>query len=284
MLFALGHGDDIVAVSHACDFPVSAQDLPRVTYPVLPEGLEAAEIDDAVRALTEAGRGLYGLDGDRLRALAPELIVTRGSMTAAGVSEEELQALLTRMDPRPEVIILDPTTIGEVLGDVRTLASATDSKDAAVDLIRDAADRIDRVRVTARGARRVRVAALEWLDPIRAAGLWTPQLIEYAGGDDVLGFAGEQSEPTSWDELTAMQPEVVVVMLRDSDAEQGLDEAEAFADELAATGARRVVAVDSAALFSRPGARLVSGLELVAHVLHPDRFPDAAAPVLEVLL
>jgi iron complex transport system substrate-binding protein len=182
------------------------------------------------------------------------------------------------------VLSLDPNTLGEVLGDVRTLAQATDSKDAGVALVQDAASRIDRVRLAVRAAEPVGVVALEWLDPVFVAGHWTPQLIEYAGGYDVLGMPGEHSEQRTWDEVRAAQPEVVVVMPCGYDADRALEEAETYADELATLGARRVVAVDAAAYFSRPGPRLVDGLELMAHILHPDRMPDAPGPVHEVIL
>jgi iron complex transport system substrate-binding protein len=163
------------------------------------------------------------------------------------------------------------------------LAAATGAKDAGVDLIADAAARIDRVKLAVRGARPVSVAALEWLDPVFVAGHWTPQLIEYAGGIDVLGLTGEHSEVRTWDEVRAAQPEVVVVMPCGYDAERALEEAYDFQDELAELGARRVVAVDAAAYFSRPGPRLVDGLELLAHILHPDRVSEAAGAALEVV-
>jgi len=187
-----------------------------------------------------------------------------------------------RLDPRPEVLSLDPHTLGEMLGDVRTLAAATDTRDAGVDLVQDAASRIDRVRLAVRAAEPVRVAALEWLDPVFVAGHWTPQLVEYAGGVDVLGMPGQHSEQRSWEEVAAAAPEVVVVMPCGYDAERAAEEAYEYADELAELGARRVVAVDAAAYFSRPGPRLIDGLELLAHVLHPDRLPDAPEGLVEI--
>src|SRR5204863_4707286 len=142
-------------------------------------------------------------------------------------------------DPVPQVVSLDPHTLGEVLGDVRTLAQATGAEDAAVDLVRDAASRIDRVRLAVRAAAPVRVAALEWLDPVYVAGHWVPQLIDYAGGHDLLGQPGEPSERRTWDDVRAVQPEVVVVMPCGYDADRALAEAEAYAGELASLGARR---------------------------------------------
>jgi iron complex transport system substrate-binding protein len=281
-LFALGVGDEVTAVTHECDHPPEALDLPKVTRDVIGPGLPPDEVDRAVRELTEQGRAIYELDEHTLRSLAPDLIVTQALCAVCAVSIDDVRAVAEQMDPAPEVISLDPHTLGEVLGDVRTLAQATDAKDAGVDLVQDAAARIDRVRLAVRGAKPVGVAALEWLDPIYVAGHWTPQLIEYAGGIDLLGLPGERSETRTWEEVAAAEPEVVVCMPCGYDAERALEEAETFSDELAEVGARRVVAVDAAAYFSRPGPRLVDGLELLAHILHPDRVPEAPAEALEV--
>jgi iron complex transport system substrate-binding protein len=283
-LFALGVGDEVTAVTHECDHPPEALDLPKITRDVIGPGLPPDEIDRAVRELTGQGRAIYELDEHALRSLAPDLIVTQALCEVCAVSYDDVRSIAEHMDPAPEVIALDPHTLGEVLGDVRTLAQATDAKDAGVDLVQDAAERIDRVRLAVRGAEPVAVAALEWLDPIYVAGHWTPQLIEYAGGIDVLGLPGERSETRSWEEVAAAKPEVVVCMPCGYDAERSLEEAESYADELAELGARRVVAVDAAAYFSRPGPRLIDGLELMAHILHPDRVPTAAGEVLELYL
>ena len=284
MLFALGVGDEVTAVTHECDHPPEALDLPKVTRDVIGPGLPPDEIDRAVRELTEEGRAIYELDEHALRSLAPDLIVTQALCAVCAVSYDDVRAIAERMDPPPEVLALDPHTLGEVLGDVRTLAQATDAKDAGVDLVQDAAARIDRVRLAVRDAPPVAVAALEWLEPIYVAGHWTPQLIEYAGGIDVLGLPGERSQMRRWDEVAAAAPEVVVCMPCGYDAERALEEAESYADELAELGARRVVAVDAAAYFSRPGPRLVDGLELMAHILHPDLVPEAPGEVREVYL
>ena len=284
ILFALGVGDEVTAVTHECDHPPLARELPKVTRDVIGPGLSAAEIDRAVRALTEQGRAIYELDEEALQRLQPDLIVTQELCAVCAVSYDDVKTVAERLDSKPRVLALDPHTLGEVLGDVRTLAQATDAKDAGVDLVQDAAGRIDRVRLAVRAAEPVRVAALEWLDPVFVAGHWTPQLIEYAGGYDVLGMPGEHSRESSWDEVRAAEPEVVVVMPCGYDADRALAEAHEYGDELAALGARRIVAVDAAAYFSRPGPRLIAGLELLGHILHPDRLPDAPAPVHEVLV
>ena len=286
LLFALGLGDDVVAVTHECDHPPRALELPRVTKDRLPAGLSAGEIDAAVRA-SVAGEGtIYELDTDLLQTLEPDLIVTQELCPVCAVTYDEVVKEAERIVSCPKVIALDPKTIGETMGDIRTVAAATGARDAALDLVARQRARIDRVRIAVKDAERPTVAAIEWFDPVFTAGHWTPQLIDLAGGIDVLGFAGEHSEQTTWEMVAAARPEVVVCMPCGYDAARSLQEAEAFADELRGVGARRVVAVDAAAYFSRPGPRLVDGLELMGHVLHPERIelPEGVSGPLEVQL
>jgi iron complex transport system substrate-binding protein len=284
MLFALGLGPEVVAVTHECDYPPAARELPKVTRDVLPPGLTSSQIDAAVKQRTLEGESIYQLDTEALGELRPDLIVTQALCSVCAVSYDDVRAVARELDSKPRVISLDPHTVGEVLGDARTLAEATGCKDAAVQLVRDAASRIDRVRIRARAARRPGVAALEWLDPPFAAGHWVPQLIEFAGGEDVLGFAGERSEERSWSDVIASQPDVVVVMPCGFDAEIAYREAEMHREQLALVGAGEVVAVDAAAYFSRPGPRIVDGLELLAHIIHPELFPEAPGRALTVEL
>jgi len=276
MLFALGLGEQVVAVTHECDYPPAAEELPRVTRDALPSGLTAGQIDAAVRARTDHGESIYELDAELLHELRPDLIVTQALCAVCAVSYEDVRAIAEEIDTHPEVISLDPRTLGEVLGDVRTLAEATGRRDAGVALVQDAAARIDRVRLAVRDRRRPRVAALEWLDPVYVAGHWTPQLIEYAGGLDVLGMPGEHSERRSWEEVAVAEPDVVVVMPCGYDAARAHAEALHFGAKLAGLGAGEVVAVDAAAYFSRPGPRLIDGLELLGHLLQPGAIPEVA--------
>jgi iron complex transport system substrate-binding protein len=282
LLFALGLGDDVVGVTHECDFPEAARSLPHITRDKLPAGLSAAEIDAAVREHTERGEAIYELDSDRLRELEPDLIVTQELCPVCAVSYDDVREVAQTIATNPRVVALDPHTLGESFGDVRTIAQLTDSRDAALELITRQRARVDAVRVAVRDAERIPVAAIEWLDPVFVAGHWTPQIIELAGGIDVLGFAGEHSEQTTWETVAAAGPQVVVCMPCGYDADRSLAEAYAHVDKLRGLGARRVVAVDAAAYFSRPGPRLVDGLELMAHILHPDLVPEAPGAVHEV--
>jgi len=283
LLFALGLGDQVVGVTHECDHPAEARERRHVTSDRLPAGLDSAQIDAAVRQYTERGEAIYGLDEDALHDLAPDLIVTQALCPVCAVSYDDVRAIAERIQTRPKVISLDPRTYGETLADVRTVATATDARAAGVDLVARTARRVDAVRLAVRDVeRRPRVAAIEWFDPVFVAGHWTPQLVEMAGGVDVLGFAGEHSEQSTWEAVAAAEPDVVVAMPCGYDAVRAHDEASRYADELRSVGAGQVVAVDASATFSRPGPRLVDGLETLAHVLHPDRVASAPGDVLTV--
>jgi iron complex transport system substrate-binding protein len=283
LLFALGLGDQVVGVTHECDHPPEARERRHVTRDRLSAGLDAAGIDAAVRASTLEGESIYALDEDVLHDLEPDLIVTQALCAVCAVSYDDVRAIAEQMDPAPRVISLDPKTYGETLADVRTIAQATDTKGPAVELIARTSRRVDAVRLAVKDVRRrPRVAALEWFDPVFVAGHWTPQLIELAGGEDVLGFPGEHSEESTWEAVAAAAPDVVIAMPCGYDADRAHAEALRFADRLRAVGAGEVVAVDASAYFSRPGPRLVDGLELLAHVLHPDRVPEAPDRALAV--
>jgi iron complex transport system substrate-binding protein len=271
MLCALGLRDSLVAVTHECDYPEGIELLPQLTRSVIGENLTPAEIDAAVRERTQKGEAIYELDAELLHELEPDLIVTQALCEVCAVSVDDVRAVARELPSEPNVISLDPSTLGEVVGDVRTLAQATDEKDAGVDLVHELADRLDRVKLAVRGAeRRPRVLALEWLDPPFIGGHWVPQMIEHAGGEDPIGFPGERSREASWDELAAAQPDVVVSMPCGYYVERAAHEVMEHRDQIARLGAGQVVAVDAAAYFSRPGPRLVDGVELLAHILHPE--------------
>jgi iron complex transport system substrate-binding protein len=290
-LFALGLGDQVVAVTHECDYPPEAIDLPQLTQSVITAGLPPAEIDSTVRGLTGEGRSLYTLDEELLREEEPDLIVAQQLCDVCAVSFDDVRAVADRLPSKPKVISLDPTTLGEVLGDIRTISAAADIKDEGVTLLQSFADRIDDIKISLRsvgredGPARVNVAALEWLDPPFVGGHWVPQMIELAGGTDFLGLPGERSRELDWDEIEAAEPEVVVLMQCGYDTTRSAEEAQDYAEKLCSIGAQKIYACDASAYFSRPGPRLVDGLELLAHTLHPDLVPEPdAGRMLEVEL
>jgi iron complex transport system substrate-binding protein len=271
MLFALGLGGDVVGVTHECDWPPAASELPQLTATVLAPGLSAGEIDAAVKEVVGEGRALYTLDEERLAELAPDLIVTQAVCEVCAVSYDDVVAVAERLPSRPRVVQQDPSTLGEVLDDVTRLGEAAAIEERAGELRRELEGRLEAVRAAVEGAPRLRVLALEWLDPPFLGGHWIPEMVAIAGGKDVAGPSGQKSPQVEWEELDALDPDVVVSMPCGWYLEESRAQALQHADRLEAFGAGRIYAVDAASTFSRPGPRLVDGVELLGHMLHPDR-------------
>jgi iron complex transport system substrate-binding protein len=275
MLFALGLGNRVVGVTHECDWPEEARGLAHLTSTVLPEGLGADEIDAAVKEIVGEGRALYELDEGRLAELAPDLIVTQAVCEVCAVSYEDVVAVAARLPGPPRVLQQDPSSLAEVLDDVTRLGEAAGIPARADQLRAELEQRLQRVRDTVAGTPRPRVIALEWLDPPFVGGHWLPEMIELAGGTDVAGPPGEKSPEIPWARLRDLRPDVAVVMPCGWYLDDSLAQAEAHRDEIASLGASQVFAVDAAPTYSRPGPRLVDGVELLGHLLHPD---EVAAP------
>lgn len=287
MLFALGLGDSVVAVTHECDHPPRARSLPHLTRTVLAEGLSAREIDTAVKQTVGEGRALYELDEERLAELAPDLIVTQAICDVCAVSYEDVLEVAARLPSRPRVLQQDPSTLSEMLEDVIRLGEATGLESEAHCMRGELEGRLASVRAAVSGARAPRVIALEWLDPPFVGGHWIPEMISIAGGDDVAGPPGLKSPEVQWGALSGLGPDVVIAMPCGWYVEESHAQALEHWEPIARLGAGRVVAVDAASTFSRPGPRLVDGVELLGHILHPDLvdppgnigFADVRAPL-----
>lgn len=270
MLFALGLGDGVVAVTHECDYPAQARSLPHLTRTVLPGGLDAGEIDATVKATVGEGRALYELDRDRLAELAPDLIVTQAVCDVCAVSFEDVLDVAARLPSRPHVVQQDPSTLGEVLEDVIRLGEATGMGPQAHELRAELEGRLATVRAAVSGASAPRVIALEWLDPPYVGGHWIPEMVSIAGGEDIAGSPGLRSPEVQWGELSGLNPDVVVAMPCGWYVEEARAQAIDHWERIESLGAGRVFAVDAASTFSRPGPRLIDGVELLAHLIHPD--------------
>ena len=270
MLFALGLGDNVVAVTHECDFPPQARSLPHLTRTVLRDGLAAGEIDKAVKATLGEGRALYELDEERLAAVGPDLIVTQAVCDVCAVSYDDVVTVAGRLPSEPRVLQQDPSTLGEMLEDVIRLGEATRMEAEAHELRGELEGRLAAVRAAVTGAPRPRTIALEWLDPPYVGGHWVPEMISIAGGEDVAGPPGLKSPEVEWGALSGLDPDTVIAMPCGLYAEEAQIEALEHWERIASLGAARVYAVDAASTFSRPGPRLVDGVELLGHILHPD--------------
>ena len=273
MLFALGLGEGVVGVTHECDFPSAAEDLPQLTRSVIPEGLTQAEIDVAVRELTGRGEALYELDEQRLRELDVDLIVTQAVCEVCAVSYDDVVTVAERLPSKPRVVSQDPSTLADVLSEVERLGEVAGVPDAGRQLRASLEARLETVAAAVASLPRPRVAALEWLEPPYIGGHWVPEMIRLAGGEDPLAAPGDRSRVAEWAEIAASHPEVAVVMPCGLYADEAREVAGRYSDSLRTLGAGLIFAVDAASTFSRPGPRLIDGVELLAHLLHPEAVP-----------
>ena len=273
MLFALGLGDEVVGVTHECDWPAAAQRLPHLTATVIPAGLSASEIDRTVKATVAEGRALYTLDEEKLAELEPDLIVTQAVCDVCAVSYEDVVTVAARLPSRPRVLQQDPNTLADVLADTIRLGDAAYVPDRGRELCRELEARLAAVRIAVTTTTRPRVIALEWLDPPFVGGHWIPEMIALAGGEDLLGTAVLKSAEVTWRRLEVLEPDVVVAMPCGWYIDDSRAQAIACRERLGSLGAGRVYAVDAASSFSRPGPRLIDGVELLSHLLHPECIP-----------
>jgi iron complex transport system substrate-binding protein len=273
MIYALGLGDCVVAVTHECDHPPEARSLPHLTRTVIPPGLGAAQIDSAVKATVAEGRALYELDEELLAELEPDLIVTQAVCAVCAVSYEDVVEVAARLPNRPRVLQQDPSTLGEMLEDVIRLGEAATVEVDAHELRGELEGRLATVRAAVSGASQPRVIALEWLDPPFVGGHWIPEMVSIAGGEDVAGPPGLKSPEVQWGALAGLDPDVVVAMPCGWYLEEAMSQTLEHWERVDGLGSARVYAVDAASTFSRPGPRLVDGVELLGHLLHPDLLP-----------
>jgi iron complex transport system substrate-binding protein len=268
----LGLADALVGVSEECRWPPEVVGKPVVTAARIdPATMSSVEIDDAVRASVRDGRSLYAVDADLIEALQPDLIVTQDLCAVCAVSSAELTSAC-RLDV--EVLSLDPRTLKEVAESVRVLGRRLGAEERADELAAGMLDEIERGAAAVRGVPRRRVFFAEWIDPPFCAGHWLPEMIELAGGEDVLGVPGTPSRATSWEEVLGLEPELVIV----GPCGFGVEEAAARAAGLELPCP--AVAVDGDAYYSRPAPRLATGVRQLAHLMHPDVAPDPGAPAL----
>jgi iron complex transport system substrate-binding protein len=282
ILFALGAGDSVVGVSHECDYPEAARTRPVLTGSALRPGMSAAEVDAAVAAQVGSGHSLYTLDEARIADLAPDVVVTQQLCPVCAVSTAQVDRALRPLLRCPELVSLDPRTLGEVLADIRRVGAVTGRRDAAESLLAGLERRLEGVRAAVAGLPPPRVLALEWLDPPFAGGHWIPEMIALAGGVDVVAQPGDHSARLTWEQVAAADPDVIVAMPCGFDEAGAGEQVAAIAGRpgwrsLRAVREARVHPVDANGCFSRPGPRLVDGIERLAAIFHGELFPGKLA-------
>lgn len=268
MVHALGAGDEMVGRSHECDYPPSVKALPVVSRPTIQlDGASAEAIDRAVTERLGSGETLYAIDEVLLRDLQPDVILTQNLCRVCAPSGDELTRAVRKFAVRPEVIFLTPRNIAEIEENIVTVGRAIGRENEATALVRSNQERIAAVRAAVRGLTPRRVAFLEWTQPLFCAGHWVPEMISLAGGEDPLGRAGEDSVRVEWSDVLEQSPEIVIV----SPCGYRLEESATLAKQLPPVPDAIVYAVDANSYFARPGPRVAEGVELLAHLLHPDR-------------
>lgn len=276
IVYALGLEDQLVGVTHECDWPPDARNKRRVSFSNLPERSDPAEVDRLVSASIGEGQPIYRLDDDAIRELRPDLVLTQDLCAVCAVPSGHVDQALDVLGCRADVLSLDPTSVSEVLECLVTVGTATDREAEAVSLVDALGSRLESTKEKVRAGARPRTLALEWSDPPFDAGHWVPEMLEIAGGDPVLASRGAPSVRLSWDEIQSSSPQVVVFMPCGYNLEEACREGAALAGRLELATAEAFFAVDAGSYFSRPGPRVVEGVEILARVLHPEVFPGEA--------
>ncbi len=273
---ALDLADQLVGISHECDFPASVRQVPVMIEPLVgKDGGSSGEIDRQVKALVASGQRLYRLNEDAFCRASPDLILTQDLCHVCSVTPDQLTRVIESLQHRPNVLTLSPTTLDDMIHDIERIAQAADALAKGRALTQELHRRVDHVRATtSRTSARPRVVCLEWLDPLYVAGHWVPEMVELAGGLNVLGSQDAPSHETTWHAVESAQPDVVLIMPCGYSVERTVNEL----TRVGQTGEAwwraceqwpDLYVVDAASYFSRPGPRLIDGVELLASILHP---------------
>ena len=286
ILFAIGAGDDVVGVTHECDFPSAARLLPQLTSSAIDhDGQTCDAIDRHIRAAVHSGSSIYRLDEALLADLSPDLVVTQELCEVCAVSYSQVEVAVRRLSGSTPVLSLEPNTLEDICRTIETVGEAVGTPDRAREVAEALRVRIASVQALAVPQPRPRMVCIEWTDPIMAGGHWVPEMVRLAGGEDPLGTVGSPSAYVSWEHVISVDPEILVLM----PCGYGLEQTLAVVDDItsrpgftslscARTG--RVVAVDGSSYFNRPGPRIVDGLEILAAIVRGvpgDSLPPGAA-------
>lgn len=277
MVFALGLGDRLMGVTHECDYPAGAKAKPVVVRSMLPDGLTQREIDAAVSERLKNGDSLYEADEEALLRIAPDLILTQDLCSVCAPSGNEITRVLQVLPRKPEILWLTPKSLDDIFGNIREVGVAAGRIAEAEEVIRGLRNRMRAIAEAVRGAGTPRVFCMEWIDPLYCSGHWVPEMVKWAGGMDALGRERSESVRISWDEVQRYAPGILIVMPCGLDLQHAVAAAEELLPRFAgwrdvpAVQSGRVYTVDANACFARPGPRVVDGIELLAHLIHPDR-------------
>ncbi len=277
IVYALGLGDNLVGVTHECDYPAEAREKFKVIMSLInPDELSSREIDDFIAKNRNEGKSTYLIDIDALKQANPDLILTQGLCEVCAVSGKEVVESVKALGHATEIISLEPNTVDEILQTIVTIGHATETKDRADEIVQKLRSRIHRIKSLFSAERdRPRVFCMEWLEPTYAAGHWIPEMVHLAGGENGIGKPGEPSLKVSWDDILDFAPQIIVVMPCGFNIEDTLSEIDTvtsheYWNQMPASRRGQVYLVDANSYFSRSGPRIVNGLEILAKIIHPE--------------
>lgn len=280
----LGLQEKLVGITHECDYPPEIQSKPVVMRSVFDSTkMTSRSIDDAVLERVTKGLSVFEVNERLLKSLAPDLIITQELCEVCATPFQEISKVINTLDPRPRILSLTPHNLEEVLSDVIRVGRATGKLEYARELVSRFQNRVNAVRIACAKVSRPSVFCLEWLDPVYCSGHWMPEMVDYAGGREVLGRQGEPSIVVDWDSVLKADPEVIFVTVCGYDVKRTLSEISTLTRKpgwtnLLAAKNNKVFVLDSPSYYSRSGPRLVDGLEIMAYLLHPDLFPEYTPP------
>ncbi len=282
IVYELGLGDQLVGVSHDCDWPPEVLKKAKLSQAVVHSEMPSAEIDHIVRERLHSGLSVYHIDAELLQKLKPDLILTQELCEVCAPSFDDVRQAVKLLYRQPQIVSLEPHTLEDIFDTIVTVGEVSGTIDRAQELVAQLRQRIERVRArTESVSHRPTVCCIEWLDPVMIAGHWVPQMVEYAGGEDWLGEVGHPSRYADWEEILTYNPDIIVLMPCGFSIERTLREIDVLTErdgweELTAVKKNQVFIVEASAYFNRPGPRIVTGLEILAEIIHPEVFSGLA--------
>lgn len=283
ILYELGVGDDVLAVTHECNYPAEAKSKPRVIHSSFdPQKMSSQEIDKKVIELVSSGQDIYILDEQVLKKANPDLIVAQGICEVCSPYTREIDKAVTLLGGRPQVLVLDPKNLDDILQNIITVGEKVDRQDKAKDFVLKLQKRISHIKDTSKISR-PKVVCIEWLDPLFSAGHWVPQMVDIAGGINGISSTGEKSRKMQIDEIVQFDPDIIILMPCGFDVSRTILEYEKLSEDrqwkkIKAVNRGEVYAVNANEYFSKPGPRTVTGLEILAKIIHPDTFRSLQVP------